>query len=527
MARYITFSNPVMLVTEALAQPLEEAAAQWRELGNSHARANDDLRHQSAAISGVIGDRAASAFTDMISKQYQYTQSITDSIQQIADVHQTGANLLRDAAHLVDPLLGPYIDILNWIMQRLTPGLIVREGESPVHAVCEDLRQTVRSMLHSGGSFFSDLFHLNFSAVAQDAENEFKGLERLAGDALAMIAAVEPVMAQWAARTQELIFWVINEVQRIIDGIIDWLFNVSDIANQIAILSDPNALPQEKALAAGMLVFNVVLDITMFIPGADIGSLGLKGLLKLLERFGLRELLTAAADKLVSRAVQKIADSLTEKLAADLVTSIKPGLEQVVRSIVDDWLSGRLSSAEARAAYQALIDGVKRYSADDLRTIFTRFSSDDARTIIEHNIQLADIDKLIQDSNPNFRLSDTNAVHALVGPPGTTPRIMGRGAQGADIQFVDQNGNVVLRREWKCITGGYNSFNADIRMAAKKQALYHGEVWIQVPEGTPASDWIKSFRRTRPADQLSKYAGIFMMIVDPSGTIIFEGPLVP
>ncbi|WP_376794857.1 hypothetical protein [Thermogemmatispora sp.] len=301
----IEFQNPVMLFAEELARPLEEVAHHWRALASQHAEANDLLLQQSQSLTSVLGNRASVAFGGTVVKQHQYTKNITDSIRQLADLHEQGAQLVRDAAHLTDSLIGPYLTLVNHIMDRLTPDLIVREGESPIHAVCEDLRRTVHEIERTGGQFFSDIFHLHFSAALTDVQQEASELGHLVGDALAALAAVEPVLARWAAQTQEEVFRIFNQGDRLLNSIIDQVFGISDIMGSVAILCDPNALPQERAMAIGMIALTAVLDITMFIPGADIGSLAMKGVFKLAEKTLLKDLLETGVKDLLEKGLQE------------------------------------------------------------------------------------------------------------------------------------------------------------------------------------------------------------------------------
>jgi hypothetical protein len=133
------------------------------------------------------------------------------------------------------------------------------------------------------------------------------------------------------------------------------------------------------------------------------------------------------------------------------------------------------------------------------------------------------IDELITDSNEKFPLSRENAEAVLRGgPPGTTPQVAGPGVAGGDVRFVDENGNVVLRRENKSIGGEYNSFKGQLSHAALEQLNGRGEVWIQVRPGTDVDSWIRRWQGSRTDGRLADYADVKVIFRDPDGNPLGE-----
>lgn len=133
---------------------------------------------------------------------------------------------------------------------------------------------------------------------------------------------------------------------------------------------------------------------------------------------------------------------------------------------------------------------------------------------------------LIADSNPNFRLTEANAKTALTGPEGTTPEVAGSGGAGADIQFVDEAGNTVLKREVKSVEGGYNSFNSSLKKGLQ-QAGSDGEVFMQVKSGTDVESWLSRYRGSRTPEELATKAGNRVHVFDEHGQLLYSGPIVP
>jgi RHS repeat-associated protein len=136
-----------------------------------------------------------------------------------------------------------------------------------------------------------------------------------------------------------------------------------------------------------------------------------------------------------------------------------------------------------------------------------------------------DAQTLIKDSNPDFPLSETNAIRAVQGPQGSVPTVKGPGGAGADVEF--RTGPQVLRREVKSISGGFNSFNQQVSHAAR-QVKMSGEILVQVPGGTDAAGLVGRFNQARAHNPaaLGRYRSVEISIVDPEGNVLFSGPLV-
>ncbi|EYF05995.1 DUF6531 domain-containing protein [Chondromyces apiculatus] len=134
-----------------------------------------------------------------------------------------------------------------------------------------------------------------------------------------------------------------------------------------------------------------------------------------------------------------------------------------------------------------------------------------------------DVSILISDSNPQFPLTQTNAETVLgSGPAGSTAQVGGPGTAGGDVTFIDTMGQVVGKCEVKCIAGGaQGSFNKEVGHAAKKQA---SNVFVQVPSGSDAERMVRRFRGSRP-DGGAQYKNVTIVIVDPNGNELYNGPL--
>jgi len=130
------------------------------------------------------------------------------------------------------------------------------------------------------------------------------------------------------------------------------------------------------------------------------------------------------------------------------------------------------------------------------------------------------------DTNPALPLTRVNAIRALRGPQGAVVEVAGPGGQGADVIFRTSSG--LVRREVNSIAGGaQGSLNREVAHAAV-QVAYAGEILVQVPQGTEARRLLSRFRGSRrDSAQLEHYQMVHITIVDPAGTVLFEGPLAP
>jgi len=148
------------------------------------------------------------------------------------------------------------------------------------------------------------------------------------------------------------------------------------------------------------------------------------------------------------------------------------------------------------------------------------------------------IKELIVDSNKKFPLTEINARKMLdeLAPPGFTPRtVAGPGGEGADLVFDGPKGKV-FKIENKAIESA-RGFDKALSHAAQSQASGN-LVFVQVPEGTNAAQWMSKFWGNRiKADilnpdipenvtKMNVYKNTEIIIADPNGTILLpRGPI--
>ncbi|HZO75518.1 MAG TPA: ADP-ribosyltransferase, partial [Ktedonobacteraceae bacterium] len=149
--------------------------------------------------------------------------------------------------------------------------------------------------------------------------------------------------AHWAGKLFDAVNWCINQVNSVIYHAVDWVFGISDISNDAAILSDPNATPEEKAMAGTMMGVTALLDVAMLIPGADIfaagGKLAGKGAMALLEKLGLDEM----AKMLASKIADSVAASIVKDVVSGTLDTAGKGITKMVEYLADKGLINSLT----------------------------------------------------------------------------------------------------------------------------------------------------------------------------------------
>jgi hypothetical protein len=384
----ITLANPVAALSEKIAQPLDDADLAMRNVASLYRTANGQLQTRQQTLIQTFEGLGADAFTDMIAKQVNWVDNITNNLDSLAGFYKDCANTVRTAAQYIEGAIQPFLDLVQWVLDRLTPDIVVKEGESAVHAVFNDMRAQVHREIHDAGSFFGNIAHLRFGDALDDAVDGVKGLAHLTGDVIALVAAVEPILCQWATDVYEGVNWLTNKIDGWLIDAVNWLLGLDSIADDTAVFTDPNSTTEEKWLAGVDMGVNIAMDIALVIPGADIFALLGKGGMKLLEKFGLKVLIDEAAKRIVAKITetvvaqivkdivrrftqkiaQKFSDAIVKRmLQKELTKTVFNNLEKQVRdrifprvqAIIDDYLAGRITKEEAqRRLDQLLKDGV-------------------------------------------------------------------------------------------------------------------------------------------------------------------------
>jgi hypothetical protein len=318
----ITLTNPVAAMSEKIAQPFDDAASVVRQLSKLYRDANQRLHNNHQTLIVTFEGLGADAFTNMIGKQVKWVDGIVGFLDDQAGFFETCASDVRSAAQGVEDALSPFMDLAQRVVDQLTPDIVVEQGESAVQAVLNDMKAQLKREMHDGGSFLSDIAHGHFGAAADDLVDGAEGLARLGEDAIGLVASLEPYLCQWAADIYQGVNWLLNKLTSWSIDVMDWLFGISDMANDVVVFTDPNATSEEKWLAGIDLGVNLILDIGMLIPGADIFALLGKGGVKLLEKFGLKELEEQIMKRVINAIEKATLKELRERITKKILGAI-------------------------------------------------------------------------------------------------------------------------------------------------------------------------------------------------------------
>jgi hypothetical protein len=266
---------------DELVTPLETAAGQIRQLSKEHTDGNTYLQSQAQGLTKTFGGKGANAFFTMAHRQGQFIGGITAELDQTAGIFDKTAQIIRDAAQVADWALGgPLMDLAEKVLEKLSPHIVVEHGESAITAIASDMRQNFHQLLHHSSSVFGDLVHGHFSAAWHDTENALGDLAHLGEDLFALLDQVETILGHWAGKVMEGANWLTNQFQSILFKMEDFIFGFSKIADDSAILSDPNATDKEKALAIADMSITILSDALFIIPGAEEGGVALDAIEK-------------------------------------------------------------------------------------------------------------------------------------------------------------------------------------------------------------------------------------------------------
>ncbi len=377
-------SSVITEFSEAIAAPLDTISTQFKALANEHSTANTTMLKKSHDLTTSFQGLGGTEFIKMVDKQYKYTDGIVQAIDQIAGFISTAVGWIRSAAHFANMLIQPFVDLVEKVIHRLSPDLVIREGEDAVHAIIRDMENTLQDMASTGGSFFSDAFHLNFGGAWHDLEREGKDVERLTGDTLALLGQVENILAHWAAKIFEAVNWCFNQINGVVYHLLDWVFGFSDMMGDEAILNDPNATPEEKAIAGTMMGLTVLMDVAMFIPGVDIFAMGAKfagkGLVRLAEKFGVDELVKMLTTKMAAR----VADSVVKDVVEGVINATKDRIARTAETLAEKGLlSTTLTDDEVLNKVGHLFNGGAKTSFDALSPEGKKFVENYAQYVKE------------------------------------------------------------------------------------------------------------------------------------------------
>lgn len=312
---------------DEIISPLETAAGQIRQLSKAHVEADNHFQTRVQGLKASFQGEGAQTLFTMAQRQKSFVTGITNELNDFAGAFEETVHIVREAAQVADWALGgPLLDIAQHILGKLSPDIVVRQGQSAVSAVADDMRKTFHDMLDKSGSFFGDVFHGHFGAALHDAGSAFGDLIHLGGDLFALLDQVETILGHWAAKVMEKANWLLNSIQSFLFKIEDFIFGFSQISDNAAILADPNSTPEEKGIAIAGLGLTALSDILMFIPGAEEGGVALD----------------ATEKTLVDEAESEVEQQVEKEVEQEVEQEVEKEVEQEVEGDVEKQLQQQL-----------------------------------------------------------------------------------------------------------------------------------------------------------------------------------------
>ncbi len=284
-------AGTVTTYVQPMTQPLEGLQNSFTQLASQHRDINSQLRnHANDLISGSglnFKGAGAQAFSGLVNYYVDTSEKHMKCFDDAAGAVQTCHSTITTASVNADGA-GLHPGLTNHVLSQVSHNDIIERGSEPIWAVVNDMLKTIGDMLHQGGSFFGDVFTGNFSGAWDALKKEWGDLGNLGSDAMSLVQDVGRVLGSWADTVWNAVKTCASFIGRILWDVADFVLGISSIINDVKVLFDPHKSLWDKLLAAGDLVLNVGMDVSMFFGVGEAlkgGELLIKGGIDLGEKF--------------------------------------------------------------------------------------------------------------------------------------------------------------------------------------------------------------------------------------------------
>ena len=276
---------------QPITEPLQGLHTSFTDLASQHRDINKQLRtHANDLLSGSgmsFQGAGAQAFSGLVNYYVDTSEKHMKTLDSAANAVRTCHSTITTASANADGA-GLHPGLTNHVLSQVSHNDIIERGSEPIWAVVNDMMKTIGDMLHQGGSFLGDVFTGNFSGAWDALKKEWGDLGNLGSDAMSLVQDVGRVLGSWADTVWNAIKTCASFIGRILWDVADFVLGISSIINDVKVLFDPHKSLWDKLLAAGDLVLNVGMDVSMFFGVGEAlkgGELLLKGGIDLGEKF--------------------------------------------------------------------------------------------------------------------------------------------------------------------------------------------------------------------------------------------------
>jgi uncharacterized protein YukE len=286
-------STYVIDYVQPIVEPMDSLQGHFTQLAASHREANAQLRSQteelvSAGGSETFQGEGAKAYADLVNYYLSTSEKHLQVLEDAASTIKTSHGTIMDATYTA-ATANLHDGLTNKVLTQVTHDQIIQQGSEPIWAVVNELLYTLNSMEQTAGSFFGDLFQAHFGDALGALGQEFNDVGQLVGEISSLLQDIGRVLGQWASEVRSAVGRCLQFLGNAVVGLLDFVTGFSSMVNDVNTIFSGKASLQDKLLAAGDLVLNAAMDISMLTgigEGLRIGELAIKGGIEVAKGFG-------------------------------------------------------------------------------------------------------------------------------------------------------------------------------------------------------------------------------------------------
>ncbi len=150
---HVQLADPIAAFSEQIAQPFEDAGKIMHNLADIYDHNNSVLRAKQKELAPTFKGLGADAFVTYVDNQIKFIDGNIHVLNVQGGFYETAAKDVRWAARDIEYAIGPFLEICQWVVDHLTPDMVVSQGESAIHAVFSDMNKQLKREMHDTPKF--------------------------------------------------------------------------------------------------------------------------------------------------------------------------------------------------------------------------------------------------------------------------------------------------------------------------------------------------------------------------------------
>ncbi len=329
----------VTTYVQPITEPLQGLHTNFTNLASQHRDINKQLRnHADDLLSGssfTFQGAGAQAFSGLVNYYVDTSEKHMQAFDGAADAVRTCHSTITTASGNADGA-GLHPGLTNHVLSQVTHNDIIERGSEPIWSVVNDLIGKLGDLVHQETSFWGNVFTFHFGSALDDLVQAGKDIKQIASDATSLLQDIGRVLGSWAETVWSAIKTVGSFLGSVLWNVADFVLGISSIINDVKVLFDPHKSIWEKLLAAGDLVLNVGMDVSMVLgigEGLKAGELLLKGGIDLGEKLaedGGEKVVEELADKGIEDVEGEAGQNILRRVEDDGENEVEQEVQQEV-----------------------------------------------------------------------------------------------------------------------------------------------------------------------------------------------------